>query len=329
MLLVLLAVASVASSAPAVEWSAPPGCPTDAQVLDQAARIMGRGTIDIPGEVSIRGTIHAEPVGFALAIDIETPTGLTHKRAAAESCALLGSVAALMVAVAVDPIRAVATHRSRPVVAERLDPPLPRPATSEPSAPRLVAVRTADRSPPARREEPPWVEGRLRASGGVGHSIVPRLDGQLALGAGLRTRGLRAEFVAFHVLARRARYPELPSVGADVAAWGGSLRAGPAFDLGPIELSATAGVSVAAMVAAGFGVLAPGRSTSAWIALCFVPGLRWRLLPWLAVGADVEGEMALRRPAFALDALSAVHRAAPIGVRSALVLEIRLGPRSR
>jgi len=342
-----LALALAGPPAPAIEWSAPPGCPTRAQVLDRTARIMGRPALDeLPTAVSIRGRIEAEPVGFALAIELETPTGRTRKQARAAECSVLGNVAALMVAVAIDPVQAVTTLASEPPTNEA-PPSVPNPqptAVSEPNTtpepraspqPRATAERLESRrneSTDADGRTMPrdrWIQALLRASGGIGAGLVPGFDGQLSLGAGVRTRRLRAELLAFHVLARDARYPALPTVGAAVAAWGGSLRAGPVFERGTVELSTSAGVSAAALVATGFGVLSPDTAASAWVALCFVPGVRWRPVPRLAVGADVEGEVALRRPAFALDALPTVHRAGPIGVRGAVVVEVRLGSRAR
>lgn len=335
----LFALALAGPPAPSIEWSAPPGCPTRADVLGRAARLMGRPALDErPAEVSIRGYVHMEPTGFALAMEIESPTGVTRKRVSAEGCAVLGSVAALMMAVALDP---VATTMMLPVddstpLREPI-PPIPSSEPEPPPAPTRAPVRRSSRRAPSppnagpapARREPAFVEGMLRASGGVGRGLVPTIDGMLSLGGGVRTRWLRAELVAFHVLSQVARYPDRRTVGANVAAWGGSVRAGPAFEVGAFEVSTRAGVSAAALVATGFGVLDPRGNTSAWIALCFVPGLRWRPGPRWALGADFEGEVALRRPAFSLDALPTLYRTSPVSVRGAIVVELRLGSRER
>jgi len=328
----LLALAVAGPPAPAIEWSAPPGCPGRVEILEQAARLVGRPALDeLPSEVSIRGHIHREPSGFMLRMELESPTGVTHKRVSAEGCAVLGSVAALMVAVTLDPVGTTVTLPSEGSTPPRepIPSPVPEalPAPTRAPAPRPARQPIAAPAPSPR--EPSFVEGMLRASGGVGRGLVPGLDGMVSLGGGVRTRRLRAELVAFHVLSQAARYPDRPTVGANVAAWGGSLRAGPAFERGAFEVSTRAGVSVAALVANGFGVLDPNGAASAWIALCFVPGLRWQPGPRWAVGVDVEGEVALRRPAFSLDALSSVYRASPVNVRGAIVLELRLGARER
>lgn len=333
----LLALALAGPPGPAIEWSAPAGCPARAQIVVGAARLLGRATLEaLPAEASIRGRIDVDPVGFALAMEVASSTGVTRKRVSAEDCAVLGRVAALMVAVTLDPIGAAETLpdetplREPPNETSSGEPTTPREPTPSPaplSSRRTARPVTARPAPP--RREPAWLEGFVRAAGGVGLGLVPTLDGLLSLGAGMRTRRLRAELVAFHVLAQAARYPDRPTVGAEVSAWGGSLRAGPVFERGAFELSTRAGISAAALVATGFGVLVPDHRVSAWIALCFVPGLRWRPGRRWAVGADVEGEVALRRPAFLLDALPTVYRAGPVGVRGAVVVELRFGTRER
>lgn len=333
-----LALALVDPSGPVIEWSAPPGCPDGAQVLDEVARIMGRSVADVPRpEASIRGRIRAEPsLGFALEIEIETPSGLTRKRTEADGCDVLGSVAALMVAVAIDPIQTVTVLSSAapttpsevpapPLHAPDERAPGPEPRVDADASPDATAASGRSASDPAPRDAG-WVEGRLRGSGGLGRGIVPGVDVHASLGAGLRTRRLRAELVAFHVLAQDARPAALPTVGIEVSAWGGSLRAGPVLDVRTVELSATAGISAAALTASGFGVLDPGRATAAWVALCLVPGLRWRPRSRWTLGVDVELEAALRRPAFALEALPEGYRTPAVGVRGAIVIEVRLGP---
>ena len=155
----LLAIALADPPAPVIDWSAPPGCPGGDRILGQAASIMGRPSLEgLPLALSIRGEIRAEAVGFSLAIEIETPTGLTHKRASAEGCAVLGSIAALMVAVAVDPLRTVTTLSIEPPAPARPDVPLPEPTViAEPILPRRTAPMGAADPAPAPRE-PRWIE---------------------------------------------------------------------------------------------------------------------------------------------------------------------------
>jgi hypothetical protein len=323
----LLVLALAGPSAPAIEWSAPTGCPDDAEILGLAARLMGRATLDEPATaLAIRGRIQPEPAGFALAIEIESPSGVTRKQVRAESCAVLGRVAALMVAVALDPLR---TTTAAPIGSPTPSLEPVAPAAPTPSSTRSRARASADlpAEPTPAGREPRFVEGALRAAGAVGGGLLPTLDVMLSLGGSVRLRRLRVELVALHGLSRVARYPDRPTVGAEVAAWGGSLRAGPVFERGAFEASLRAGLSAAVLVAQGFGVDDPRPGASTWVALSFVPGLRWRPGRRWAVGADLEADMALRRPGFSLDVLPALHRASPVSVRGAIVVELRLGVR--
>jgi hypothetical protein len=136
---------------------------------------------------------------------------------------------------------------------------------------------------------------------------------------------LRAELVAFHVLARDARYPAPSPAGASVAAWGGSVRVGPRVTFGAVDLHLLAGLGVAAMTATGFGIRNSRTRADAWAGLALYPGVRWQPHPRVALGTDLEAEVALRRPAFFVDDLPVVYRTPRLGVRATAVVEIRWG----
>lgn len=341
-----LAVAAAPAPEPGAEWSAPSGCPDRAQVLEQARALVGDAAADhVLQAVAIRGAIEAAPAGFVLDIDIETPSGVTRKRASAGDCTVLGSVAALMVAVAVDPVRTTSALEIGPAPADegaspgprRVPEPAPTPDSAEPQGtlPERVARRRAE-PPPARtassvsarmRNQRRTPRGLVRASGSIGSGLVPELDVGLAAGAGVLTTGLRAELVVVHVLARDARYPPPSPVGASVAAWGGSVRVGPRVAFGAFDVHLLAGLGVAALSATGFGVRNTRTRADTWAALALIPGVRWQPHPRVALGADLEAEVALRRPAFFVDELPIVYRTPRLGVRATAVVEIRWGGR--
>jgi hypothetical protein len=330
-------VLTTAGPGPSLEWSAPPGCPGQAQVLEQARALIGGPAIDAALQhVTIRGTVEVEPVGFSLDIDIRTPSGVTRKTARADDCNVLAGVAALMVAVAVDPLQVTRTLGMQDARASSPPPhevpePDPEPTLPEVQPPRLPGERASPaadaregRAPPPRARARA-LGGFARVSGSIGRGIVPSLDGGLALGAGLLAPRLRAELVAFHIFAQDAHYPAPSPAGATVAAWGGSLRLGPRWQLGPLELHGLASAAGAALTARGFGLRNPRSSADAWIALGLVPGLRWSPSPRVAVGADLEAEVALYRPGFTVGGLPPVYRAAQLGVRGSVVVELRWG----
>lgn len=345
MLLDLSLALALAGPSPSLDWTAPAGCPGREQILEQAQRLMGTSSPEAAfQDVSVTATIEPAPTGFTVAIDVQTPSGVTRKTASADDCVVLGSVAALMIAVAVDPVQAVATLAIEPVppaeepAAPDDPPPIPPLTEPTPAAPERLPPEALTSTPPTSspRRSPLTSPRRssslralLRASGSVGAGIVPSLDGRVSLGAGLLAPVVRAELLAFHVFAQPARYPELPEVGATVAAWGGAARVGPRFALATLELHALAGLSFAALTAAGFGVARPSEDASAWVALDLTPGLRWVPTSRFALGVDLEGLVAIRRPAFVLDALPVLYRAGRVGIHGAVVFEFRPGFASR
>ena len=343
MSIALLGLVLATGPGASVEWGAPPGCPSEAQVLAQARTLLGGAVLE--QAVAIRGAIEPAPTGFVLEIEIRTPSGATRKTAHADDCAVLASVAALMVAVAVDPVQAthaLGIETTGTATTVGVPEPQPAPAPAPAPAPGLVALgevepqtqdpplSPAPRAADARAPEPRprALRGLVRASGSIGRGLVPNLDGTLALGLGLLARRLRAELVAFHVLAQEARYPAPSTAGVTVAAWGGSVRVGPRFEVGPLELHALGGIAVSALTAAGFGVRRTRTDADAHVALSLIPGVRWSPSPRVAIGADLEAEAAVRRPAFTIGTRSAVYRAASLGVRGSVVIELRWGPPS-
>jgi len=331
----VLTLALAAAPEPAIEWSAPPGCPGQAQVLEQARALIGDPTAAAAmQELTLRGVIEPDAAGFLLDIDVRTPSGATRKTARAEDCMVLAGVAALMVAVAVDPVQttdtlelwpgpaAVPEPEPGPVIPEPIAPPVLEPRATEPAA--LAEVAATEVTPTA-RPRARSVRGFARISGSIGSGLVPDLDGSLAVGTGLLAARVRVELVAFHVFARDARYPAPASAGATIAAWGGSVRAGPRVRLGALELHALAGVSVAALTAAGFGARNQRDRADTWVALGLIPGVRWEPVPRVALGFDLEADAALRRPAFAVSGSPELHRAASLGLRGSVVLELRWG----
>ena len=323
---------------PSVHWSAPPGCPNRAQVLGQVgALIRDPSGEDRLEQATVHGVIDVDDVGFVLRMDIETSTGTTRKSVQADDCTVLARVAALMIAVAVDPVQTsrnvsppeapstsdgIAGRESGPIPEFELaaEPePDPRPLHTGPPE---QAAATVD---PDREHAPVELGGFVRASGSLGRGLLPRIDGGLGLGVGLLAPHLRVEVIGSHVFAQEAHYPPPSPGGARIAAWGGSLRAGPRAEVGPLELHALGTVDLTLLTARGLDVRNPRRAADLHVAVSLVPGLRWAPHPRVALGADLEVQAPLRRPAFTVGARSELYRSPAYGVRAALVVEMRWG----
>ena len=324
------ALVFVAQSGPAVEWHAPAECPDEAKVLEFAEELLGAPLdAEVMQNLELRGGIDRTATGYSLQVEIVTPGGRTTKSLEARRCEFLGSITSLMLSIAVDPLHNVAMRQARPV-----SPPSQIPTLSDETQPEPAPGRTA-RAPrseptPNHAEPPPRpreLQGFAGVSGSIGAGLLPTFDASAGLGFGLLTRHVRAELSGFHVFARDARYDEQPSVGASVSAWGGALRVGPRVRWSTLEVHALGGVALAALSAEGFGTSTVRTQTELWIAAVVAPGLRWAPIPRLALGLDLEMQAGLLRPAFSLDTLGAVHRAASVGARGVLSAEIRFGGR--
>ncbi len=323
----MLGLALAAALGPTFEWSAPEGCPAQARVLDQARTWGGeREPEDSARPIAIRGAIVALAAGFELDIEIRSASGTSRKTARAQDCEVLGNVAALMIAVAIDPLDVTRRLELAPELGPLELPPAPPAVVAPRVEPDDAIVIDAEPLVEPTRAQPPGLGGLARVSGSIGRGIVPALDGAIGVGVGVLTARVRADLEVFHVLSQDALAPPPSLAGASVAAWGAGLRVGPRFDLGPLELHLLAGVTAAALPAVAFGIPNPRPGTEAWVALSVVPGLRWAPIPRLAVGADLQADAALRRPAFALDGQSTLYRSPPLALRGSLVVELRWGP---
>jgi hypothetical protein len=156
----------------------------------------------------------------------------------------------------------------------------------------------------------------------MGRGILPRFDAGMGLGVGLVGRWFRVDAFASHQLARRADYASL-GAGARISAWTMSLRGGPRVTIGTLEIHALLGPSAGAVVGRGYGVERPAVARDAWVGVGIAPGVRWRFAPSWALGADLEVDAALRRPAFFIVGRDELHRASSVAVRGLVGLEWR------
>ncbi|MCA9711352.1 MAG: hypothetical protein KDK70_36270 [Myxococcales bacterium] len=326
---------AVLASSPPAEWTSPPGCPGLDAVLAEARR-QGAELDDEP--VDLRGSIEPIDGGYALHLTIDTASGTTRRTVRTDSCEPLARAAGLMLAVALDPLRVPAPPSPAdpeaeppPVeVAPSPEPPLgPQPRAEpgpgvEPGSSTEPSPDAADAARPA-----PAVDGVVIASGTLGRGITPAIDGRVQLGLGLDAPRVRAELLGFHAFAQTARFAQQPEIGARVLGWGGSVRAGPRFTWGWLELACPVGVELAVVVGQGFGTDQTWQRADLRWGPLVAPGVRARLGPWVALGVDVELDVALRRPAFALEPLGDVHRTPRLGARGGARLELRFPTRRR
>lgn len=344
----------VAPAAPGLEWSAPAQCP-DAAVMRgwvEAYTAAGTETAVVPA----RGRIEASAGGFVLELEVDDGSGAGARRLEHEDCEALARAAALIVAVAADPVAVAQRVRVQEVgVVPDLVAPVPTPdeairTSPEPQAPDPAPAPPQPEDPPAQtqREPPPpdrperpdrprlrpgtrtregGVRMGLRPEVGVGLGVLPGVAG-VGVGGVVALLG-RA---AWRVEAGGHYWPTRTAVtepGADQA--GGRLRMGTGAvrgcwspSLRRIELPVCGGLELGGVVGRGFGDgIASQRQVELWLGVPVGLGVAWAPLRWLAIGGRIEAVIGLRRPGFHLDGVGEVYRAGAVGARATFGVEVR------
>ncbi len=314
----LLAVAiaapsSIEAAAPerrvVLEWVAPPGCPSQDEVTARAEELL----LASDGSVAARAEIvAATPSGFELAVVVAgNGTDATYRHVA-EDCVALGEIAALFVAVAADPLAAIAEARVEP-------PPQP-PAAVLPAREQNNEVDDA----PVR--EATRLGGWIRIHGLVGFAQLPQLDAGVGFAGAIAYDRVRVELSYSHLFARERGVPGLAPASASVSADDFALRGCVELGRRRVRFGGCLGPELGAVTGLAHNVDVPGRHTALWVAATAGPVLRWIATERLQLHLGIDGVLALRRPGFALqDDTSARITTQRGGVRAVLGLAMGFG----
>lgn len=212
-----LATWIAATSAPAerrveLQWIAPPPCPDGAAVTRAAEALM----LEHDAALRADAVVTARDDGFAMILTIHRDDGVQQLEQAAPQCETLADLAALLLAVAADPIAVTRARTPEIVVAE---PPArsdhdPRPTAS--------AVPERDAVPPAAPRKRP--SGWLRIAGIAGIAELPRVDAGIGLTGAIDFEVWRIEIGVAHLFARQRGLPGYATARAELAAWNLQLR---------------------------------------------------------------------------------------------------------
>ena len=302
------------ASAATLTWSAPPSCPSEAEVQEQLARELGTKLAAASG-VTFEAVATKQRAGFQLDLTTREGDALHERRIQAKSCAEL--LEAMVVAVSL----------ALQAAAESVEPPAPEEApTSEPDLAEPAAA--TPRAPPAKAPPPDEANGwRVHPLGGVGAVIdvgafpQPGFGVQGFLGIRLSdfkligSGGFFPEHSASLVGSARARFM--------LAFGGASVCYTPQNSVW--ELGACLGAELGSLAAMGSNVRNPRATSSLWAAANAAAWftVRPRATGWgvfLSPGIVVP----LRRPQFVLTELGLVHQPASVGFRGLAGLELEL-----
>lgn len=237
-------------------WSAPAGCPSTAEILEDIAELTGRPLREGPPRLVVSATVTASPWRARFAA--RSAAGHSDRTLAGESCAALARAAAVIVSIA------LADARRTP------GEPAPSWTWPEPSRRPQAAVLTltpiGTRWPTVVR---PWVSTSLLAG------VAPTPSASLAAGADLTRARLR---LRFGVYGRPEVTQRAEGRTVDYGGLGGRVEGCPVWARRSWELEACAGVEAGAWWVRD---RASGTST---------PN------PWLAPTAGAGGRVRLAGP---------------------------------
>lgn len=342
----MLVALVIALAAPAaglqLDWQAPAGCPDQAGVRGRVAAMLAAGVIE-GSDLAATGRVSAASEGWRLELELVRAGGSERRSLGDSDCAALADAAALMIAVAIDPLaRPPEVVVPAPVV--ELVPPVVAVPEDRPAVPedRPVVAVPEDRVEPAEASEDeavprdrPVVRARrlqlgLQAGAGVGFTrILPGPNAALGLGLGLEGRGWRVELNGGFAPPVRGTASGQPAIGGSFRVGFAELRGCgvPALRRAPVSFPLCVGLQVGAMHGrgSGEGLRVPLAARSLWVATRIGGALRWRPRDgrvglWLGLDAIV----ALTRPEFETAGGVRVHRAAQAGGQASLGLEVRL-----
>jgi len=320
-------------------WQAPSGCP-DEETTRRELAAATRTACTLAANAKVLRTA----AGWRLDLEL----GLRGRRSArtltGATCRALADAAIVIVTVActedaslsdpsVEPTSAAQAEAPAPAV----DPPIvPSPIEPAPMAtvrtidevaPRRASARIVPPAAPARRtRKPPIAELGLR--GGVAWAPTPAPAALLGLALRLRWARIDVVLSGAYTSARTERYAEQPTLGVTTRLAHMGLAVCPALEWGR-GLGRGRGALCAELAAGamfGSGVGAPSNVTRArpWLGADLGPTLAWLPHPRISLGLAVDLLVSVVRPAFELEGLAPLVRAAPFGVRIHTTIFVRL-----
>lgn len=314
MLSVLVLALATAAAAPGVapdagvrlRWTAPTSCPDGSTVGSWIAALGPTAPEGAPpADASV--TVEAHDGLHTADIEVWAAGQRTTRVLQDADCVLVSRAAAVVVAVALDPI---GVADATGVLDERA----PARAESTPSATRPTAPATststsstrtprADVAPPI---EPSRRRTRLElgigAGTGVGGLQLPAAGVGVFLAPFVGMRRWQLEAVVQYWLPRRVPLDDPHDVRATLQMVTGGLRFCPLLSRGRVRVTACAGVDAGAILgrADGDDLTARRPARAPWAGVVVAPGVRWALAPRITVGVTVEAVASLYRPRFAI-----------------------------
>ena len=333
------------SRAVLLEWNAPPECPAQSYVMAELARQLSGTTLTPEKRINARADVRrGEGQRWHLRLVTESGEQRGDRSLEAESCRAVADATALIVAMAVDPSRALGGDAGAPVgvlgapplgaaaafaAGAALQPSpsgsapalsVPPPATGAPSASAPAPPTPPPPAASAPTPPPPVSEGSVASSlvhfgasgsvfadDGVLSGISPGVGGALAWLPGR----FRLEVSAAYFPPTRVQVATNPARGASFDLTTVGVRGCYTLVEGRFALGPCAGGEIGYLRGAGFGVVGAAEGGTVWEALAVgaLGSLRVNGLFSFRLSLDVLAPLV--RPSFVL---AAPPRGSPLGV---------------
>lgn len=293
----------------ALVWDADPArCPDADDVIDDALAAVGQAPP--PGlAIAAHGEIRPDGDALALVLTVRSPHGEGTRRVVAPQCRSLGRIAALVIALTIDPNAAMPPEPPEPEPPEPEPTPAPEPTptpapTPEPTPPELVrsdapvVTTTRDRS----RSRTAPLHGSVVIGAGIGAFALPRPTAAFELGVAIAGARWRAELAADYWAPSAQASARNETIGGSFQLAGATARGCWVPRWRTLEVPLCGVVHASAMLGRGTGALVSSDgAASPFVAMGAGPTLAWRPRRSggrVALLLRVEGMGSLTRPAF-------------------------------
>ncbi|WP_198154712.1 hypothetical protein [Plesiocystis pacifica] len=286
------------------KWEAPAACPQGEAVRARVAQLLA------PDMVIPEALVHANARVIAIEegdarwqLELELGEGVPTRAVTAEACADLGEVAALILALAVDPLAVARATEPRPE-----PPPEPEPEP-EPEPPPEPEPLPEPEPEPTKVRPTAFVSPRIGLASGLLPGAIPTLSAAI----GVELPSLRVE-LAGTFSPQRTEFAKLGGLDINAAVGGrytmgyASARACPTVRL--IQKRSTLSAPLCVGVAFGgvrnepIGLEQPRAATAAWGAAQLAPALSWKPSPRAALWLGIESNLSFLSAAFSAGGLA-------------------------
>jgi hypothetical protein len=268
-------------------WTAPEGCPTRAQVVQELSRAVDAGGKELP-PLTARAVVERSGDAWRLELATEMDGRRGTRLLEADSCEGLARAATLVLALTLG--EGLARRQQAEAEAVKAAPPAKAPPPAEPKP-----------APPPRREKKP-LQALLWAAAAVGSDPLGSFGPALVLGGAIEPNLLR---VGATVTATLPRSTPFAGSGGDLRAYsfGADLEACVAPTLEPFQLSACANASLTLLEVSGRGTALDRRASVPLYGFGPSVGAAWLLDKHAFLSFALVSHFFVKRPELVVEGL--------------------------